>query len=262
MNTRLIVRSLLSVVALLAVCTSVAVAGGWAVITLDNFPTQVTAGQELSIGFTVRQHGQTLRSDLKPIVRFEQAATKDSLQVTAQREGAEGHYVAVATLPAAGEWNWQVDIEQFGMLTQPMPALTVQAAPAKATLTKAEPSLLSKLMTFIRALRQAFDDDSASAAPVSLTAAQTAPLDQVALGKALFSAKGCVMCHAHAGVKMQDGPFGFGESAPNLSQKTYGDEYLRLWLKSPQDVKPQTKMPQLQLKEHEIEALIAFLQSR
>ena len=36
-----------------------ALAGGWAVITLDELPGQVEANQPLEIGFMVRQHGVT-----------------------------------------------------------------------------------------------------------------------------------------------------------------------------------------------------------
>jgi cytochrome c2 len=188
--------------------------------------------------------------------------------VTAQRQGDEGHYTAEIKFPSAGQWDWRVDIEQFGMLTQPMPALSVQAAQSGSAPVKVEPSVMTRLMNFISAIRKALAGQaSTTTAPVNvsaaLTAAQTAPIDQVALGKALFSAKGCVMCHAHASVKMQDGPFGFGDvQLPDLSEKTYGDEYLHLWLKDPQAVKPQTKMPQLELKVDEIEALIAFLQAK
>ena len=70
------------------------------------------------------------------------------------------------------------------------------------------------------------------------------------------------MCHAHAAVKVQDGPFGFGDvQPPDLSEKTYGAAYLRMWLHDPQAVKPKTQMPKLQLNDREIEALIAFLQA-
>lgn len=255
---RKITRSFIIAVALLSMTALIAQAGGWAVITLDELPTEIAAGQAFSIGFTVRQHGQTLRSDLKPIVRFDRAAGQESFQVTAQRQGAEGHYVAEIKFPSAGQWEWGVDIEQFGMITQPMPTLTVKMA-----VTEAQPASFITIMEFVRTIRRALTGSaSPAAAPVSFMA-KTTQTDQVALGKALFSAKGCVMCHAHAAVKVQDGPFGFGEvEPPNLSAKIYGDEYLRLWLKNPQAVKPQTQMPQLQLKASEIEALIAFLQAK
>jgi cytochrome c2 len=257
-------RSFAIALVLLLSTALIAVAGGWAVITVDELPIQITAGQALSIGFTVRQHGQTLRSDLKPIVRFDRSDAKESFQVTAQRQGGEGHYIAEITFPNAGQWDWRVDIEQFGMITQPMPALTVRATPAGAAPAGAQLSSLARIMEFISAIRRALASrTSATTAPVNLAVVQTAQVDQVALGEALFSAKGCVMCHTHAAVKIQDGPFGSGDAAPpNLSEKTDGDEYLRLWLHDPQAVKPQTKMPNLQLSNHEIETLIAFLQAK
>jgi cytochrome c2 len=260
-----ITRSFVIAFALLLAMALTAEAGGWAVITLDELPTQITAGKALSIGFTVRQHGQTLRSDLEPIVRFKRADARrdgaESFQATAQRQGAEGHYIAQINFPSAGQWNWQVDIEQFGMITQPMPALTVQSTQAGPAPARTQLSALSKILEFIQALRRAVAGQASSTTmPVGLAAAQATPVDQAALGKALFSAKGCVMCHSHAAIKTQDGPFGFGDvQPPNLSEKAYGAEYLRMWLTDPAAVKPGTAMPQLGLKADEIEALIAFL---
>jgi len=255
-----IFRSSAIALALLLTTALIAQAGGWAVITLDELPAQITAGQALSIGFTVRQHGQTLRSDLEPIVRFDRADTKESFQVTAQRQGAEGHYLAQIKFPSAGQWNWRVDIEEFGMITQPMPMLTVQSAQAGTDAAKIQLPFLSKILEFIAALRRAVaGQGSATAMPVGLAVAKAAPVDQVAWGKALFSAKGCAMCHAHSAVEAH--PVWIGAEPPNLSQKTYGAEYLRLWLHDPQAVKPQTKMPKVQLNDREIEALIAFLQA-
>jgi cytochrome c2 len=252
-----IVRSLVSAGALLLATVSIAAAGGWAVITIDELPTEITAGRAFSIGFTVRQHGKTLRSDLKPIVRFTRSDARESFEVTAQRQGDEGHYAAEIEFPGAGQWNWHVDIEQFGMITQPMPMLKVQAVPAGA-----RPAAFIRILEYIKSMRQALSGKvSTTTAPVSLTVLKTTRVDQAAWGKALFSAKGCVMCHAHAAVKVEDGPFGFDEVAPDLSQKTYGAEYLRLWLHDPQAVKPQTQMPRVQMNDREIEALIAFLQS-
>ena len=43
-------------------------AGGWAVITLDELPMNVVAGESLGIGFTVRQHGRNSIPGLDPII--------------------------------------------------------------------------------------------------------------------------------------------------------------------------------------------------
>jgi cytochrome c2 len=78
----------------------------------------------------------------------------------------------------------------------------------------------------------------------------------IAYGKALFSAKGCVSCHHHAAVA---GSGAFSEGIPDLTTYRWSADYLRTWLKDPVAVKPNTYMPNLGLKRDEIEALIAFL---
>ena len=125
-------RSFGIAVVLLLTTVLIAQAGGWAVITLDELPPQITTGQTLTLGFIVRQHGKTLRDDLRPLLHFARADTTESFSATAEREGVSGHYSASVTFPSAGQWNWRVDIEQFGMVTQDMPALNVSAAAAPA----------------------------------------------------------------------------------------------------------------------------------
>jgi cytochrome c2 len=104
-----------------------------------------------------------------------------------------------------------------------------------------------------------------SAAPILpsavATSAPTAPAaDEIAYGRALFSAKGCATCHHHAAVSGS----GFGpESAiPDLTTYRWSAAYLRTWLQNPAAVKPATAMPNLELKSAEIEALIAFMSSK
>ncbi|MBP8251387.1 MAG: c-type cytochrome [Herpetosiphon sp.] len=81
----------------------------------------------------------------------------------------------------------------------------------------------------------------------------TIPTPNPINGQALFVAKGCASCHAHAAVgsTMQVGP--------NLSTYRNTSEFLQAWLRDPQAVKPQTPMPNLHLSEQEISDLIAFL---
>lgn len=297
MNTRLIARTLLIVTLWLAVCTSAAVAGGWAVVTLDDLPAQVTTGQALTLGFTVRQHGKTLRDDLQPLLHFARADVNESFTVTAKRQGASGHYSADVSFPSAGQWNWRVDIEQFGMLTQDMPALSVSAAAAPASTASSSAAagsalpLVATLLGVIGAvagfalwwrtrlwwtlacaglasliglggmvaMSSSTALATASVQPAQVASAQAALADR---GKALFEAKGCVMCHTNAAVNAGAGPFYFGDKpAPNLTHVTLSAEYLRQWLKNPSDLKPGTAMPNLNLEYEEIEALIAFLKN-
>ena len=78
-----------------------------------------------------------------------------------------------------------------------------------------------------------------------------------AYGRALFSAKGCVTCHHHAGVPGSG--FASGSDIPDLTTYRWDADYLRRWLKDPSAVKPGTQMPTLGLSDEEIEGLIAFL---
>ena len=73
-------------------------AGGWAVITLDEIPVDIVAGEPITIGFTVMQHGQTPMNDLAPTI----TANLDKDQeftVTAEHDGKPGHYTAALTFP-------------------------------------------------------------------------------------------------------------------------------------------------------------------
>jgi cytochrome c2 len=95
-----------------------------------------------------------------------------------------------------------------------------------------------------------------AAQPIVVAQAPTASSQaDVAYGKALFSAKGCVTCHHHAAFPGS----GLGGEFPDLTTYRWDADYLRTWLKDPAAVKPNTYMPNLGLNQAEIEALIAFL---
>jgi mono/diheme cytochrome c family protein len=87
---------------------------------------------------------------------------------------------------------------------------------------------------------------------------QVASLPAPARGQRLFVAKGCVTCHAHTAVKSTG-----MEGAPELSERRLPAEYLARFLANPAAVKPVSRgewgMPNLELKQQEIVALIAFL---
>ena len=94
-------------------------------------------------------------------------------------------------------------------------------------------------------------------APATAAPAAAAPLAQADYGRALFSAKGCVTCHHHDAIP-GSGQLG-GSEVPNLTNYTVNADFLRTWLKDPRAIRPNTWMPNLELKQDEIEALIAFL---
>jgi len=105
-------------------------------------------------------------------------------------------------------------------------------------------------------LMSALPGQAAPAAPTAVAISVSAAPAEIAYGKALFSAKGCVSCHHHAAIA---GSGTFGEGNPDLTTNRWSVDYLRTWLQNPVAVKPNTYMPNLGLKRDEIEALIAFL---
>ncbi len=92
--------------------------------------------------------------------------------------------------------------------------------------------------------------ESVGRVPVTFTAAQR--------GHRLFVAKGCLSCHTHARVA-QSGQY---EVAPDLTERGLAGDYLARFLADPSVKKTWTseaRMPNLNLKPAEINALVAFL---
>jgi cytochrome c2 len=98
---------------------------------------------------------------------------------------------------------------------------------------------------------------TAVATTVEAPATAVATIADAEYGRALFSAKGCVTCHRHGAIP-GSGQLG-GSDVPDLTNYAVNAEFLRTWLKDPRAIRPNTWMPNLELKQDEIEALIAFL---
>lgn len=286
--------SLLLAIFLSLLITIPAFAGGWAVITLDKLPSGAVAGEPLTVGFTVRQHGRTLMAGLYPKVTA--ILGEEKLVFPADAEGGPGHYTATLTLPKAGDWQWAIDA--FTM-HQPMPALSV-VAPADAASLPAKNSiaipwsastvmlmslavlalgLVAAAIGFRRRSRPIMMVTAAclvagvsllafgtgvisSDAKAKLEYSNNSSLSQVDLGRQLFVAKGCITCHSNSKVSDLSKYMTIGMGAPDLSKFTASPEALRLRLKDPTQVKSDTMMPNLELSEPEIEALIAFIKSK
>jgi hypothetical protein len=273
-----------------------AYAGGWAVITLDELPSGAVAGAPLTIGFTVRQHGRTLMTGLTPKVTAI-LGKDEKLVFPAQADGGPGHYTATLTLPKEGEWQWA--IEAFTMY-QPMPVLkvaaagTVSAQPAAKELPstsilpssmlpvtvavlalgllvavlgirrKSRPMLLTALVLFagFTLLAVATGTMSQMNAQAKSGFPGDPSISQVELGRQLFLAKGCITCHNNSRATRGSEYMTIGIGAPDLSKFSAAPEVLHLRLKDPTSVKSDTQMPNLELKKTEIEALIAFINSK
>jgi len=275
-----------------------AFAGGWAVITLDELPGAVVAGEPLTVGFTVLQHGITPMSGIDATI-VATLSKEERLVVPAEPDGEPGHYTATLIFPKEGDWEWSI---QAFTMEQPMPVLHV-AAPlartAKQPVVKAEPVTASISPVLIvrgfafgiafAGLILAYRRKSRIALALTVAAlligvasfmtgsavpaveAQSKPssklaadpsISQAELGEQLFVAKGCITCHVNNKVERASEYWTIDMGATNLTTFTASPEALRLRLKDPASVKSDTKMPNLGLKETEIEALIAFINSK
>lgn len=272
-------------------------AGGWAVISLDELPVGVVAGEPYTIGFTVLQHGKTPMTDLSPTVTA-RIANGEVLNFSAEPEGKPGHYTAALTFPTDGEWEWS--IQAFTMDLQ-MPALNVSAAGATSVtqpivksetqLASISPWLIVRVVAFALALAGlVMLFQRRSRVSVALTglclligitsfilesavpqveaqgkSASEAMVDssipQVELGRQLFIAKGCITCHVNNKATRDAEYWTIDMGATNLSNFSASPEILFLRLKDPAAAKSDTQMPNLGLKKTEIEALIAFINS-
>ena len=84
------------------------------------------------------------------------------------------------------------------------------------------------------------------------------PID---VGRQLFVAKGCITCHVNNKADRASEYWTIETGATNLTNFSASPEILRIRLKDPAAAKSDTKMPNLNLSEAEIEALIAFINS-
>ena len=106
-------RGVLCAVALALLLVTPALAGGWTVVTFDRVPTDAQAGEKLTLGLMVRQHGVTPINDVTPLLRARHATTGETVSATARQEGAVGHFVVDVTFPSGGTWNWSVTPAPF-----------------------------------------------------------------------------------------------------------------------------------------------------
>src|SRR5436853_277589 len=75
--------------------------GGWAVITVEQLPDYVTAGRPVTLSFTVRQHGVTRLSGLKPSI---EARSGDLTTTATASPGREtGQYASTLGRPRADQ---------------------------------------------------------------------------------------------------------------------------------------------------------------
>jgi cytochrome c2 len=101
-----------------------ALAGGWAVVTLDALPERIIAGEPVMVGFIVRQHGVSVLEGLTPRITLTHLTSTDPFEVAAA-EDTPGHYTVDLLFPEAGTWAWTINA--FGP-EQSMPVLEILPA--------------------------------------------------------------------------------------------------------------------------------------
>lgn len=290
--------SLLVALLLASVSIFPAFAGGWAVITLDELPVNVVAGEPFTVGFTVLQHGRTPMMDLHPTITANLDKDAD-LVINAESDGKPGHYAATITLPKEGEWQWSI---QAFTMDQPMPKLSVASAStaqvgkpvagADAQTSSSSIMLIVRVLSLVvglvalvfvirrrSRLALALTVLCLAVGIVSFMAGSTVPAveaqskssdesmipsstSQVEYGRQLFIAKGCITCHHNSKAASPSEYWTIDTGAPNLSTFSASPEALQLRLKDPTLVKADTGMPNLHLADDEIAALIAFINSK
>jgi cytochrome c2 len=238
---------------LLSLLVQPILAGGWTVVTLDELPLHVQAGERVQVSFQVQQHGLhplELGAGEVTIMAYQQGSS-EALRVVAESTGKPGHYTAEIVFLADGVWTWEV--RPGGFPPAAMPDLTV--APGTVQPAAQNLPMPSQLGWWQQVAFQLFTSLGQPAEPSATVEAVDLITDQAAYGKALFVAKGCVTCHVHGQVATDFSV----EVGPNLTTYKVIPEYVETWLKDPKAIKPAAQMPQLDLKKPEIDALIAFL---
>jgi hypothetical protein len=103
-------------------------AGGWAITSLDPFE-QPVAGQPITIGFTILQHGVTpVKVEGAGIRVFQEGTTGEFFPAVHDGDGRVGHYSARIVFPREGTFTWLVEQGFFG--PQELGQITIKASSA------------------------------------------------------------------------------------------------------------------------------------
>lgn len=222
---------MLSIGTLLIAATPTAF-GGWTVITVQELPEYLVAGQPTTLQFMVRQHGRTLMDDRDPTVTMETVGKEKGMlravftgrnRVDARRVTGSAVYQASVVAGDTGAVVITIDADWYGSHVKLLPLQVVAAGQA----------------------------------PAALSAPQ--------IGRHLFVAKGCVTCH----VKRDDpevlerGQLSVG---PELTGRAFAADWLAQKLADPAKNRVRfseyAEMPNLGLATGEIAALVSYINER
>lgn len=116
-----------------------ALAGGWALTSFDELPSDLEAGASYDLTYTVLQHGVNPVDVGQSEVRVVDGNGNVTTFV-ATRLPERGRYQVTVTFPESGLWTWEVTQGDFG--THPMGPITVSPGVAAV----ATPSPLAWLL--------------------------------------------------------------------------------------------------------------------
>lgn len=105
------------IILLAALLVGPVLAGAWAVVTLDELPGEVHAGENIHLSFVVRQHGQTpihyFQNDpefpIEPVISGKHVETGETIEIAAVPDKSTvGRFYAEVVFPTEGEWAWRI----------------------------------------------------------------------------------------------------------------------------------------------------------
>jgi cytochrome c551/c552 len=205
--------------------------GGWAVVTVLKIPDAWVAGKPLILSWQVRQHGVSPLAGLHPVLEARSGSRRITGTAGEYAEPGWKGYRGTITFPQTGVW--QVTINSgFGN--------------SKAVLVP------WRVVDSVRTIRGTVEEH--------LKTLGIQPFGEAERGRRMFAATGCVTCHTHGDVPVQGQLKDFG---PDLTNRSFPAAYLAKFLANPA-IKPPTngkRMPNLGLRQKDIEPLIAFINS-
>jgi hypothetical protein len=194
---------------------------------MKNFPDFAVAGKPLNLTFTVWVPSlEPLTGyNLQPVVHATDAKGR-AVKAKAKAGKATDEYTATLILPEPGDWIITIDTEYPGAATMPQLKVIAPGTPPPS------------------------------------------PLSSATRGQRLFTTKGCNGCHVRE--EVSNGR----DYGPDLTGKRFPAEYLKKFLADP-SITPVPDlvcsktgcgspyaMPNLNLKDAEIEALVAFINKK
>lgn len=201
--------------------------GGWVVVSIVNPPEYLEAGQSYRLEYMVRQHGRELLGGLQGTVQLQPTGTAPAVLITVRATAGsrKGSYVATFRVPDGDRMTMRI---QSGFSGGGWGDLTVTGIPIIRP-GGAKPS--------------------------------TSPVER---GRQLFVMKGCGSCHINGAIpEYREVNRGLEGVAPELTGRRLEAAYIRQRLTNPSSLPKigdgPVRMPDLELSQPEVEALVAML---